>query len=266
VTTSCIIKHFEHYSPLTDNDKRLLDTLEESPETYPKNAHIWKPGDVADHFYTLSSGWAYTYRDMEDGSRQVLDIYIPGDVIGLRELAFEKQITGLYLLTDAQLCAFPKTRLTEVFSESLLLSTIFFIITSVDQAILLERLVNLGRRSARQKLAHFLLEISTRLYKTNADIDNPLKLPLSQTLLADALGLSAVHVNRTFKALKEEHLISATNGSVQLLDIAGLKEAAGFDPEYLAENVSGLLQHVRQMQRQMEAGARSDTAVRAHQS
>ncbi|MGP4843981.1 Crp/Fnr family transcriptional regulator [Marinobacter sp. 1Y8] len=263
MTTSCIIKHFEHYSPLTDNDKWLLDTLEESPKAYPKSTHIWQPGDVAEHFYTLSNGWAYTYRNMEDGSRQVLDIYVPGDVIGLRELAFEKQITGLSLLTDAQLCAFPKTRLTEVFSESLLLSTIFFIITSIDQAILLERLVNLGRRSARQKLTHFMLEISTRLSKTNADVDNPLKLPLSQTLLADALGLSAVHVNRTFKALKEEALISATNGSVQLLDIPGLKQAAGFDPEYLAENVAGLLQHVRQMQHRIEADPQSDNTARA---
>lgn len=249
---SCIIKHFEHYSPLTDNDKILLDSLEKSPKEYRKNTAVWTQGEPSNHFYTVSKGWVYSYRNMEDGSRQILDVYVPGDVVGLREFAFSKRITGLNVMSDAVLCAFPKHRLTEVFSESLLLCSIFFMISATDQAILLERLVNLGRRSARQKLAHFLLEISKRLEKTNVVCGNPLNLPLTQTILADALGLSAVHVNRVFKELREENLIKQVNSHVELTDVEGLREVAGFDASYLEENIEPMLQQARQMQQRID--------------
>lgn len=246
--SSCIIKHFEHYSPLSDSDKALLNSLEQSPKTYRKNTTVWQQGSPSEDLYTVRQGWAYSYRNMEDGTRQVLDIYVPGDIVGLREFAFEKRITGLMVLSDAELCAFPKARLMEVFSESLLLCSIFFMVASADQALLLERLVNFGRRSARQKLAHLLLEVSKRLKKANHDSLNPLKLPLSQTLLADALGLSVVHVNRVFRELRDDKLISSTTGAVELLDIEGLSKVACFEADYLEENASIMLQHARDMQ------------------
>lgn len=242
---SCIIKHFEFYSPLTDQDKKLLDSLEKAPRCVVKNESVWQEGASTEHFYTVRKGWVYAYRNMEDGTRQVLDIYVPGDIVGLREFAFRKRISGLTALTDAEICPFPKKRMIDVFSQSLLLCNIFFMIASRDQAILLERLVNLGRRSAKAKLAHFLVEISRRLEKTNVDIANHYQIPLSQGLLADALGLSAVHVNRTFQELKEERLINPGHGGIELLDLEGLKAVAGFDPSYLEEDVQGILAEAR---------------------
>lgn len=178
---------------------------------------------------------------MENGARQILDVYVPGDVIGLRDFAFRRRVSGLKLLTDGVLCAFPKARLTEVFAESLLLCNIFFMIASRDQAILVERLVNLGRRSAREKLAHFLVEMASRLEKTNTRVANHLHLPLTQALLADSLGLSVVHVNRIFHELKEEKLVDSPNSGIRLLDIEGLKKVACFDPSYLDEDLDGIL-------------------------
>ncbi|MEX0606266.1 MAG: Crp/Fnr family transcriptional regulator [Marinobacter sp.] len=243
--SSCIIKHFEYYSPLSDGDKELLDSLEKAPRAVRKNESVWQQGSPTEHFYTVSKGWVYAYRNMEDGTRQVLDLFVPGDIVGLREFAFRKRISGLNALTDAEICPFPKKRMVDVFSQSLLLSNIFFMIASRDQSILLERLVNLGRRSAKAKLAHFLVEISQRLAKTNVDISNHYKIPLSQGLLADALGLSAVHVNRTFHELKEEGLINPGHGGIELLDLEGLKKVAGFDPCYLDEDIDGMLGEVR---------------------
>jgi len=237
--SSCIVKHFEHYAVVSEAERELLDSLERSPKSYPKNYYLWSHGDPAEEFYSVKKGWAYSFRDLKDGTRQVLDVYVPGDIIGLRDFAFQRRITGLRLLTNGVLCAFPKTRLTEVFAESLLLCNIFFMIASRDQAILVERLVNLGRRSAREKLAHFLVEIARRLEKTNLQVANYLHLPLTQTLLADALGLSVVHVNRTFHELKEENLVDSNTG-IELLDIEGLKSVAGFDPEYLEEDIDGV--------------------------
>jgi CRP-like cAMP-binding protein len=133
----------------------------------------------------------------------------------------------------------------DVFSQSLLLCNIFFMIASRDQSILLERLVNLGRRSAKAKLAHFLVEMSRRLEKTHVDIVNNYQIPLSQSLMADALGLSAVHVNRTLQELKEDGLINPGHGGIELLDLDGLKKIAGFDPSYLEEDLSGMLAEIR---------------------
>lgn len=245
---SCIIKHFEHYSPLSNSDKELLDSLEKSPKSYIKGTTVWDQGSSSDHFYTVKSGWAFSHRVLEDGSRQVLDIFVPGDIVGLREFAFNKRVSGLTVMNDADLCAFPKTRLTEVFAESLLLCNIFFMIAARDQAILMERLVNLGRRSARQKLAHFLVEISERLKKTNSDIGAHSKLPLTQPMLGDALGLSAVHVNRTFRELKDEGLINPGKGDVELLDMKGLEEVAHFDHTYLQEDIGEMLEQARNLQ------------------
>ncbi|MDX1636171.1 MAG: Crp/Fnr family transcriptional regulator [Marinobacter sp.] len=237
---SCIIRHFQSYADLGAEDQRLLLSLEEGPLAYSRNTLLWRQGEVSDCFYTISTGWVCTYRELEDGGRQVLDIYVPGDVVGLREFAFQTRISSAMVLNDARLCAFPKSHLKEVFSSSLLLCNIFFMITARDQAILLERLVNLGRRSAREKLAHFLVEISQRLERTNAVVENHLQLPLTQELLADALGLSSVHVSRTFNEFRSEGLIETATADIQLKDIDGLKKVAGFDAFYLERSVNDL--------------------------
>lgn len=238
--SSCIVKHFQHYAAISEAEQVLLDSLEKSPKAYAKNSYLWSQGDPSQEFFTIQKGWAYSFKDMEDGTRQVLDIYVPGDIVGLRDFAFQRRTSGLRLLTDGVLCAFPKVRLTDIFAESLLLCNIFFMIASRDQAILTERLVNLGRRSAREKLAHFLVEMARRLEKTNPSLSNRLHLPLTQTLLADALGLSVVHVNRIFHELKEEALVEA-NAGIEVLDRKGLGKVAAFDPSYLEEDLDGIL-------------------------
>lgn len=230
---SCIVKHFESYAALDENSQQLLLSLEEGPEKWPKNTILWQQGDRSDSFYTLSKGWACSFRDLEDGTRQILDVYVPGDIVGLREFSFRKRITSVVMLSDAELCAFPRHHLDHIFSSSLVLCSVMFMITSRDQAILLERLVNLGRRSAREKLAHFLVELSYRLLRTNAFVENHLSLPLSQSVLADALGLSAVHVSRTFQEFRQEGLLDTGNSHLELLDIKGLESVAGFDDFYL---------------------------------
>ena len=244
MTTSCIIRHFQHYAELSQKDHNLLTSLEKSPRTFNRNTVLWEQGDKSDHFYTVREGWACTYRNMEDGSRQVLDIYVPGDVIGLREFAFRRRISNLLVISNASLCPFPKSRLSEVFESSRLLCNLFFMISARDQAILVERLINLGRRSAREKVAHFLLEMGHRLDKACIDVYDCNHLPLTQVLLADALGLSTVHINRTLSELKQENRVSMGPDGINILDRDGLVEVAGFDPEYLQEDIDGMLRAI----------------------
>lgn len=243
--TRFIVEQFENYTPLSRKDKELLSSLVKPPVTYMKNTSVWQQGTSSERFYILSKGWAYAYRNMEEGTRQVLDIYVPGDIIGLREFAFRKRGSGLMTLSHAELYPFSMPQLSTLFANSLSLCNIFFTIVARNQAILLERMVNLGRRSAKEKLAHFLVELSERVRRVQGDSGQHLELPVPQALLADALGLSVVHVNRTCRELKEEGLLMPTGNGLTILDLEGLRKVARFDAYYLQHDDETLSAYLR---------------------
>lgn len=238
---SCIIRHFNHYCSLSREDKLLLDALEQSPTDIKAGSALWEEGDCADEFCTLRSGWAFSYRHLENGNRQILEVFLPGDIIGLREFAFSQRLAGVSMIEDGVVCYFPHQRVLELFRQSTILTSVLFAISSRQQALLIERLVNLARRSARQKLAHFLHEMYLRLRQTDPEGDTTFRLPLSQEQLADILGLSAVHVSRTFSALAEDDLVYRERHQVTIPDLQALAEEGDFDACYLTDNVRPLL-------------------------
>ncbi|MDC6668301.1 cyclic nucleotide-binding domain-containing protein, partial [Leclercia adecarboxylata] len=97
---SCIIKHFSHYCSLTEDEKQLLTSLEDSPTDIKSGTLLWEMGDAANEFCTLKSGWAYSYRHLENGDRQILEVFLPGDIIGLREFAFSKRLENVRMIDD----------------------------------------------------------------------------------------------------------------------------------------------------------------------
>ena len=238
---SCIVKHFRHYAPLGSQEIQLLESLESRPIPFPRNAKVWHEGSDSSTFYVLRSGWAYSSRILKNGSRQVLDLFVPGDIIGLREFAHRRRLNAVHTVTEAELCAFPKNQLQTIFVTSPVLGQLFFALAAQGHALLSERVVNLGRRSARQRIAHLLSELSVRLHSGIAADESVDLLPLSQTLLADLLGLSAVHVNRTIRGLREDGLIDLNYQTIKLLNVDGLMEIAGFNPAYLTDEFTAML-------------------------
>nr|WP_298377357.1 Crp/Fnr family transcriptional regulator [uncultured Halomonas sp.] len=244
---SCIIRLFSNYCALSEDDKRLLHRLEESPIDTQAGQVLWKECDKATEFCTISKGWAYSFRNMGDGSRQILELYLPGDIIGMREFAFSQRLTGLAMIDDGVICHFPHHRLMEVFRTSTTLTAVLFAIASRHQALLTERLVNLARRSAQQRLAHFIYEMYERLNQTCAVNGGHFRLPLSQEQIGDALGLSSVHVSRTFSSLREQKLVLRERHRVCLPDPQALAKVAEFDNRYLNDSLRPLFDsHERQ--------------------
>lgn len=176
---SCIIKHFSHYCSLSEDEKKLLITLEESPTDIKSGTILWEMGAPANEFCTLKSGWAYSYRHLENGDRQILEVFLPGDIIGLREFAFSQRLENVRMIDDGVICHFPHKRMLEIFRQSLPLTSVMFAIGSRQQALMTERLVTLARRSARQKMAHFLYEMylscakPTRILATSSACRSP---------------------------------------------------------------------------------------------
>ena len=230
---SCIIKHFQDFAELTRPEIELLRTLERDQRSYAAGETLRASGDPAAVFFTLTDGWACASRCLADGERQVMDLFLPGQVMGLREIGYDHALSDFVAITDIQACPFPKARLTEVFDSAPRLADLFMLTLARDQSILLERVVNLGRRSAEERVAHFLVEMKTRVAP-----DAPsFQLRMKQGVIGDALGLSAVHVSRTLRALSDRGLISKTGKTVRIDDLQALIEFSDFNPTYLQRNV-----------------------------
>jgi CRP-like cAMP-binding protein len=226
---SLLIPQFENISTLSDREMALLQALEQDARHYPVNATLTAEGEFSDRLFMLKSGWACATRILADGQRQVLDIFLPGQILGLREMGMRHSLTEFYAMTDALACPFPKQRLTEIFEQSPKLTDLFFLAMAREQSMLIERVTNIGRRNALERLAHFIVEIKVRLTLRNM----PFELPINQSMLGDTLGLSSVHISRTFKQLKTLGLLDHQNGNLHILDLEGLIELSGFDRAYL---------------------------------
>lgn len=232
----CISRQFQFDTALSETEKHLLNQLEQPVRSYPAGARLSDAGNPAGRFFTLISGWAYAVRTLPDGQRQVLDIFLPGQIIGLREINFEDNLSEFRALTEVEACPFPKKRLTDIFQQTPRLAELFFMTLAREQSLLIERVVNMGRRDAAERLAHFIIEIHLRLNPP----DNRFLLPMNQSMIGDTLGLSSVHVSRTLKYLSDAGFIDKHDQQIHILDYPALAELAAFDQRYLHRDQSWL--------------------------
>ena len=226
---SCIVEQFNRYVSLNEDECALLDALEREPKEFAAGEVLRAEGDPALHFYTLQSGWAYASRALADGERQVLDIFLPGQIMGLRDVGSELALSTITVLTDSVACPFPEPRLTDIFEKSPRLTALFFSAMAQEESILIERIINISRRDAAERLAHFIVEMKMRLHE---DADE-FELPMNQSIIGDALGLSSVHVSRTLKCLRDQNLVCVEDNRVRIMDLEGLTAFAQFNAKYL---------------------------------
>ncbi|MFC3294261.1 Crp/Fnr family transcriptional regulator [Modicisalibacter luteus] len=250
---SAIVQQFLQHCSLSEEEKVLLLELEQNPIKASAGDIIWQENSKVDQFCTISQGWAYSFRNLGDGSRQILKVYLPGDIIGMRDFAFSNRLAGVAMIEDGVVSPFSHEHLLRIFRSSTALTAGLFAIVCRQQAMLTERLINLARRTAQQRLAHFLYEMYLRLERIGAVNNGRFRLPLSQEQLGDVLGLSAVHVSRTFTAFREEGLVLRDRHRVALLDPEALAQLSEFDGTYLNDAVPALF-FDREWQSHMLAG------------
>ncbi|TDX24804.1 CRP-like cAMP-binding protein [Modicisalibacter xianhensis] len=234
---SLIIRQFSQYCMLSTEDKEILLSLEQYPIRVSAGQTIWLEGAQPDQFFTVREGWAFSFRTLNDGSRQILKIYLPGDIIGMRDFSFSQRLAGVAMITNGVLCPFNHQQLLSIFHRSGNLTVGFFAIASRQQAMLTERMICLAQRTAQQRLAHFLYEMYLRLKRIGAEKDGQFLLPLSQEQIGEVVGLSAVHVSRTFTAFREEGIVRRERHQVYLPDPGVLAALAEFEGEYLNNEV-----------------------------
>jgi CRP-like cAMP-binding protein len=165
--------------------------------------------------------------------RQIVDFQMPGDFLGLRSVLLRTSDHSFEPIVDIEAAEVLKSDLLEAFARTPRLATAILWAASRDEAMVVEHLVGIGRRDADSRMAHFLLELGSRLALVGMSSKDGFDCPLTQYHLADTLGLSAVHVNRVLRQLRERGLVTFRDGRVTFHDYGALMDLADFDPAYL---------------------------------
>jgi CRP/FNR family transcriptional regulator len=192
-------------------------------------ADLFAEGESSDNLYIVLSGWLFLHRILEDGRRQILDFVLPGGVLGFRARHSTPFPCTAEALTDAKVAVIPLSRVSDRPGCAMAL------LSAANEALLeaFDNLTDLGRRTARESVAHFLLRMDRRTrLAMKSNEDGSLPFPLTQEHMGDALGLTAVHVCRTLRALREEGLVQVGRGRLSILDRDALAlEAGAFSPD-----------------------------------
>jgi CRP-like cAMP-binding protein len=203
---------------------------------YAAGADLVREGDRTDHSTLVVSGFTTRYRVLSDGQRQITAIHIPGDFVDLHSLLLKEMDHSVGALTACRVVTFPHRSLVEITEQFPHLTRLLWLLTLLDGSIHREWLVAMGRRSARQQLAHLMCEFCARLDVIGEVSDLTFRLPITQVELGDVLGLSTVHVNRVLQELRGEKLFIWHGQEIHILDWPRLQEVAEFDPRYLHLN------------------------------
>ena len=222
------------FGELTAEDIDILDTLQATTRAVRRNRDIVSEGRSYEMMFVVLEGTALRYRILRDGRRQVLNILLPGDIVGFPGCFFENALYAITALTDAVVCPVPFSVLIGLFERHPRLATTIFWSFACEAAIYAERLIDVGRRSALERIAHFLLELLTRLRTVGLADENSYRMPLTQELIADALGLSVPHVSRTLRQLRDDRFVTIEEQRVVINDIDGLSALADFEITYLS--------------------------------
>jgi len=230
---SCMAEKFKHYIDLTQEEERLIISLEERKESYKAGEIIRKKGERATDLIVLKSGWAFISNQLDQNIRSIFNVKLHGDIIGISELSFDKYLYDVVALTDVEICPFPKEHLNSIFTESERISRAFYTILSREQSLLYERIVSIGRRTALEKVAHLMIEISARLEVLCVDTNIRFEFPLRQEHVADILGLRSIHVNRSMNELKRHGYIEYDRTTLTIKDKQKLINLANFNELFL---------------------------------
>ena len=216
------------FAALTNGDLEILRACREDPKAVPPGCAVLAPIGADDHPRLIVSGWAAATRSLPDGRRQILQIFLPGDVLGVSPLKFDRDAVALTAVTttDARaLAAALKAR--DAVHMGLCLA--WERAQAARQQQLLDQIVRLGRLSAYERTAHLLLELIDRHRRAGLSDGRRIPWPLTQETLADVLGLSVVHVNRILQQLRREGLIALRAGQLLVSNLERLSDAAAWD-------------------------------------
>jgi len=215
-----------------EEEQAIRDSVAEIRD-YPADKTFIRVAEELNHSSLLLKGIASRHKDLRDGQRQITELHVAGDFADLHSFTLKRLDHHVMTLTPCSVAIVPHEKLKEITDGYPHLTRVYWFATNLDAAIHREWELSLGRRSAISRVAHLLCELRVRLGLVGLAEELTYDLPLTQTDLAECLGLTSVHVNRTLKELREQNVVEFRSGRVVIADLRSLELIAEFDPAYL---------------------------------
>jgi CRP-like cAMP-binding protein len=224
----------EQYTRFDPEERQRLDQLLTYPtKTYARRKNIIREGEKVDDIHLVVTGLAARSKTLRSGDRQFMALLVPGDLCDVEVFVLEGMDHDIVAMTETTCVLIPAGVIEELLTESTKLTRALWWSTMTDSAVLREWIVDHGSRDAIERIAHLMCEMLVRYRIIGETTDDSFPFPLTQEEIADALGMTPVHVNRMLKQLRAEGLIDLTGKTLRVLNTKGLQRLAQFDSSYL---------------------------------
>jgi CRP-like cAMP-binding protein len=222
------------YTKLSRDDLTAIEQLtRKGLREIPARRDVVREGDKPRSVFLVLDGWACRYKQLPDGRRQVVGFFVPGDICDLNIYILKEMDHTIGAISPVKVAEVPADEFQQLMADHPRITQALFWDELVTVAIQREWTLNLGQRTAYERIAHLFIEMFLRLQVVGRTKGNSCDFPLTQSDIADATGLTAVHVNRTLQDLRRDGLIELHSRTLTIPDMAGLKSAAMFNDNYL---------------------------------
>ncbi|HEU0045583.1 Crp/Fnr family transcriptional regulator [Sphingomonas sp.] len=226
-------RKLERLAKLNEQDRDALKNLPLARKRVAAGQHLLREGEESTTCYMLLSGYACRYKTTRTGSRQIVSFHMAGDIVDLQHLLLSRADHSIQAISDLTFAATPAAELKKVAQTHPTIAEALWRDTLIDASVFREWVLNVGRRDAKQRIAHMLCEFAARRETAGLGRPTSFELPMTQEDIADATGLTNVHVNRMLAQLAAEGLIARDKRQVEIADWDRMRRAADFDAAYL---------------------------------
>jgi len=217
------------FLPHTASELALVQTLKRRELVLGEGGTLIHEGQTDTRLFTLLEGWAYRFKTLSDGRRQILNFLLAGDFIGVQQKMGDSAAHGVVTLTPARFCVFDQDALWKLHRDQPTMGFNVTWLTAHEESLVDDNLLSIGRRSAEERVATALILLYKRAAALGAHTqksDEGVPFPPTQQHLADALGLSLAHTNKTLRKLQKRRLFRMAGGRLRLMDVAALAQLA----------------------------------------
>lgn len=227
------VRKLSGLAELRTTDKEALENATSRPRRYGARQDLIREGDEPGPMFVVLEGWVCRYKILPSGTRQIMAFLMPGDACDLHIKLLAEMDHGIQAITAAAVATVTQGEMQALMHEHPNIARAMYSAQLIDEGVMRAWIVSMGRRSAIERVAHLICELYLRARNIGLTGEGEFQLPLSQNVLADALGMTPVHINRVFRELRLAGALSLSRGSAAILDPIRLIHIAGFDENYL---------------------------------
>ena len=231
----CALRRTGAFKPINELELAFINEMKRDHLVCPPGSEIIAAGQDQAELYTLYAGWAIRCKTLPDGRRQILNILLPGDLIGLQGAMFEAAAYSVEAITEVQLCLLPRRKMWSLFENMPELAFDVTWLGSREESIVDENLTSTGQRTAAERIAALIIQLYKRLNVLGMVVNGAMPFPLTQQHIADTLGLSLVHTNKSLAKLRKLGMFSQTNSTLLLSNPKALESLAQYFEEEVAK-------------------------------